>query len=208
MTFKNPTDAQIEDVIQTKLEAGLSRKIDGIVTRVNALVKKNQEQFFTILAQKIIGATSPPDLGPYTPVWAPLTAAYTKWRLKKKRVARNRFYEYRSRRGEDGKTSLKELLQAVKSSSVFGAPLVYKSKQKVGGRWRNSIAVDLYPKVSEFLSGEQIDEKRYFQGRNRGIAWRVRNWQGTHLRPIMQPYMLWWMNIKMTDLIRREVAKR
>lgn len=207
MVKKIDTPAEINNKLEEIMEAGISRKMDRIVAAVQPRLRDRQKMFFQVLAQKIIGARAAPDLGEFTPEWAPLTAAYRAYRLKKKGVAGGRFYEYRSRKGDEGKTSLKDLLASARPETSFGAPLAFKSKKAALGRIRNTITVSPFPKVVESLQTAQIDEKSYLRSTNRGIAWRLRNFKGSRLRPILQPFMLWWMNYEMRKIVLEEVAK-
>lgn len=199
---KSTKTSEIKNVFVSVTDKAVARRAEAIAMKMDILVKQAQKTFFTVLAGKLIGSTSPPALGEHTPIWQPLTKKYQDYRLKKRNVARSRFYEYNSRKNPNGKATLKDMLASAKADPAFGVPTANKTKTIVRGRSRNSISVKVFPKVKESLAGEELNEKDYLKGRNRGIAWRLRNFKGTRLRPILQPFMLWWMDVKMKQLIR------
>lgn len=198
---KKSTTPEIKNTFVSALDKSVTRRAEQIATKMDMLVKKAQKTFFAVLAGKIIGATSAPSLGQYTPNWKPLTKSYQDYRLKRRGVARSKFYEFNSRKNPQGKATLKDLLASAKAETAFGTPLARKGRS---GR-RNAVVVYPFPKVTDNLRSGEIDEKNYLKGRNRGIAWRLRNFQGSRLRPILQPFMLWWLDVKMKQLIREAV---
>ncbi len=153
------TDQKPINVINSVIDRAAAKKTDEMAKRLDRNVKNAQSQFFSIMASKIIGATAAPNLGKSTPSWQPLDSRYTTYRLKKFNIARGRFYEFQSRRGNE--QNLKDLLATVRASSVFGTPTVTVQRTRAGGKTRNRIVIDLFPKVIEDIMTGVIDAKLF-----------------------------------------------
>ena len=186
------------------------------VVKIQAEVDRLQSNFFTTLAMKTIGAESAPSLGAYTPNWEDLSTSYTS--RKKKRG--KGFYQYTGR--------LRQSLLRSKATTAFGKPLVLLTS---GGRYRDqnvyvqnnrartvvgkfvsleslrrnksiqaAIIVDIYPTLTESLKRGKIDEGKYFSD---NIAIKMTNYKGKRWRPILAPYMNWWLEVKAREAVRR-----
>lgn len=204
--FQSTTTDTNQDTVETTIERILgrqaSKKIDLIVEKLQKDITQQQSLLFFILAAKIIGVNAPPDLGQYTPPWTGLTLKYVNYRFRKFGTSFSSFYTFRSDTSAPGR-NLRDMLNSANPFTVFGKPLVTKVQTTVGGTKRWAVAISPFPKVTTDLITDSFDEKDYFKASNRAIAWRLRNWRGGMLRPIMRNYMLWWMEVVLKDTLRR-----
>ena len=66
------------------------------------------------------------------------------------------------------------------------------------------MVVDLYPNVAENLKTPQSSE---FEGEyfGKSVALKTTNWRGGRDRPIMIPFMNWWLNSKAISVIESAI---
>lgn len=184
------------------VDSATSRVTDEYVSALNAAFNAGQNVMFQVLAQQIIGSTGPaPEWGEYAESWDQLTLKYRRYRYKKKRVAHNRFFRFRSKIPDSGKTNLAELLASARPKTVFGTPMVTKRRRKVGAKIQNVIVIQPFPKLTEDLNSSKPDASKYFRGSNRGVGFRLNNFQGKVNRPVLRPFMLWWLNVRSRNII-------
>lgn len=199
---KSDDQKTIRRKLNEVVDSSVSSVTDEYVAALNVAFKEGQKNMFKVLAQQIIGSTGPSsEWGSYAESWDALTLKYRRYRYKKKKVAHNRFFRFRSKIPDSGKTSLSELLSRARAETVFGASAVTKRRRKVGSKIQNVIVVQPFPKLTEDLNSSNPDAASYFRGSNRGIAFRLNNFQGKVNRPVLRPFMLWWLNVRSRSII-------
>lgn len=191
--------------INRVIDDAVSDASDDYVDALNKRLRADQKNLFSVMAQQIIGAAGPPDEWGSGVDWQPLTLKYRRYRYKTKKVAHNRFFRFRSKIPEEGKTDLAELLSRARASTVFGAVSVKKEQKKSKGQIKQVIIIRPFPNVTEDLNRSDPKAKNYFRSTNKGIGFRLMNFQGGNLRPVLRPFMLWWMNVRTRNAIASEV---
>lgn len=212
---------KIMGIISYKRDETVARKVGSI----SKTVSTNQNTFFPLLSKLIIKATKAPSLNGYGEPWAPLSSKYTSYRLRKTRgqIKEGMFY-----RGlPSSERRLATTLPKQKSMSVFGAPTVEVWKEGTYGRSRikvtgnyasyiktgkriamskvknivSHIALDLFPNIEEDVSKGTLGPHlgKYLPD---DIAYKLTNNKGTEKRPVITPYIRWWINVHMKQLIR------
>jgi hypothetical protein len=151
---------------------------------------------------KITDVEKAPDLGKWTPFWAPLSNHYTD------RKGHDNFYFYEGKMaGFFPKNAL----------SYFGKPLVAFQQGALFRRAQkkfvppktvkelsqpSKLVIDVYPKVITALADPTLAWD-LFRHKNPEFYYRVTNYQGSRDRDIVGPYMLWWLNVKVKAEIKR-----
>lgn len=227
------TDESYEDQIDriaNNLFSVVDDEVNVLLTKKTKLLQKRlndlQKNFFQILSSKIIAVKAAPELGDFTPKWKSLSLNAS-YRSKKIREGRspNEFYSFTGR--------LQRSLLQSKAVNAFGTPVVtigtggtYRSQTiyqnpKTGGGITSSgknfsldkikaqkitktISVNLFPDVKENLkSGGKLGfEGEYVSDK---IAMKLTNYRGMRNRPILIPFMNWWLNVKATQIIRNTI---
>ena len=204
----------LENYIYSKLAQEVDKKEQQIADRVETALIKLQSKFFKTLASMVIDAESPPDLDEDTPTWTKLNPKYLAY--KKKKGYGKGFYSF--------KGSLAQSWRQQQAVTAFGSPLVSAHDTKGGalpaggGVYRNAkgrftsgvggrtrvLKVNLYPFVEENI---QIAQGPEFEGKylSKSQAIRVTNKRGGRDRPIVIPFMRWWLKVKAKQTISRSV---
>lgn len=207
---------RIQSRLYTLVEDRAGEILEAKATRLLTALDSLQELFFIQLANNIIGADAPPDLGQWKTQWAPLRDK--KYIARKEKLGLSGFYRY------SGK--LEQSLLRSKARTSFGKPLVYIT---LGGTYNNqrryekstgvvvnqkgkisslknvknlkfTISIDLYPKIKEDIRKGNIPEGEYL---SKIVALRLTNYRGKRLRPIFTQYLNWWLDVKAKQTVNR-----
>jgi len=192
MAFKDDI-ARIEKRLYSLASTGVEEILRSKAKLIEKKLTELQNQFFTIMIQKVVGASGPPALGSYTPPrWKSLN---TKYAATKRKQVNPGFFKNTG--------GLQQSLRQSRALNAFGRPSVnignavtrqgkVNLDPKTRGRTRPVFIIDLYPKVEESLNnGKAL--ARYFSPK---VAYKLTNWRGREDRPIIAEYMKWWLDVK------------
>lgn len=199
---------------------GVFEQKEDLAERIRLRVQRENRQFFRVLAAKAMDAPDAPDLGPHTPSWKPLTRKYREW--KRRHGLSQNFYM------KTGK--LEAQLRSLRASSKLGQPRVsyqrggYAVSSSVrqeitpGGRTRyrdiatgrfvsaaaafifrpSTLFIDVAPMVSD---AKDLEVAMF--GRRSMIENKLKNAWKQMDRPILGPFMDWWMDIHIRRIVER-----
>ena len=215
-------------VIGRKLSQIVERKtLDAVQRQADKLqdvAEDAQGVFFSMLASKIIGQSEPPELkstaGYYGEDWVELDESYKQRRYREKGIGFDSFYEYSG--------GLKASLNRSKAKNAFGTAVLtideigtYRKQlvrvtnnrariistnkpiavDKVKDK-RYAVTVDFFPKVTENIFSNSF-VKHLGNYTSAPIALKLTNWRGKELRPVIRPYINWWLNVYSKQQLKR-----
>lgn len=210
---------RVEDRLQMTAGEAFDRSVNKTLKIIEKKMAVLQQKFFTMLVMKTVGAKGPPKLGEYTPMWKPLSEAYTDRRSFDRDIDEDEFFNYSGKLGAT--------LSRLNATTFFGKPLVvynrgsFKQKamkqyqkpdpRKQSGNLTARITVDLFPKIAgsindideaDLFNKVKITEKRGRKSKTTPISYRLKNYQGSRDRPVVVAYMNWWLNVQARKLVR------
>lgn len=201
-------------IIEAALQSTVSKRID----KIQSILDREHHKFFSIMADKIIGATQPPDLDGYGKDWYQLENSYTSRRAASRGVDPSQFYKNTG--------NLSGTLRRMNVERPFGKPVITTGiqgtygRQKVNisdnsarivktGRFisldkvknlRYTINIDMFPRITEDTSSSNINVRKYLTGKT---GYKLTNFHEG--RPIVTPFVRWWLNNYMKTKIIRGV---
>lgn len=214
----NDDISRIKNSLYRIANRGIETILEKKIAQINKNINKLQDQFFTILSQKIVGAKSAPDLGAFTPPpWKPLNPKYLM--RKRRKGAGDGFFKFTGK--------LQRSLKQTKAVNAFGKPVAEITQgARSGGKFvtvrngraqsetgqfvamkglrvRPVITVDLYPRVTESIRDGRLNMSKYF---TKQTAVKLTNWRGREDRPIIAYYMNWWLDVKARRVVTQALG--
>lgn len=167
--------------------------------RVRARVEEMAKTFFQELANRGTNVLAPPELGKYTPVWEPLSE---EWADEKGHDAF--FYDT---------GAFQRALLAKDPTTVFGRPQVFLdweggsrkiTASNLSIKWQGQKLAGLKIRVIPFPkwgNGESAEEL-VAGGTNNYIWWVLGSPRGRWERPLLTPFVSWWIHGKLRSAMR------
>lgn len=205
----------IKNAFSAILEVAFESTVARRVEKIQQIVDREHHKFFSIMADKIIAVTQPPDLDGYGKDWYALEPSYTS---RRKGVDPNAWYKNTG--------NLSGTLKRMNVTRSFGTPTITSGQVGTYGRQkvnvtnnvatiiktgraiplekiknlRYTINIDLFPKITEDTSSGSIDVRSYLTGKT---GYKLTNYHEG--RPIVTPFIRWWLNVQMKNKIVRGV---
>lgn len=206
--YENRINLLVTETLQKTVQTKANRLKDQLI--------KVHNQFFTLMADTIVGAEKAPKLQGYTPTWKQLDPEYTSRRELEADIPEEEFFRFTG--------TLETKLASLKPTTYLGKPSITvkqsltqsKSKKLKDHRSKFIISVDLFPKINGTIS--DLDEAEVFDhvasswvstgGRSKKnpkipLSYKLKSYQGQGDRPFLTYYMEWWLNVKTKNLMRR-----
>lgn len=166
--------------------------------RLEKEIEKKNMSFFTTLVRMGIDVPGPPALGEFTPAWKPL-----------KTPGRPRSYAMRKARKYPGAGffkytgGLKRSLQAAKGS-LLGKPTVTITQIPTQVKRSSNFKIVIEPAPAlRNLRGINLLEGINGTGFQRSL--KLSAFKGRITRPLLQPYLSWWVRYVITPSVVRKV---
>lgn len=200
-------------------------QVQNITDQVQRIVDAETKRAFRLLAKRGVDVAGPPNLGEFTPAWAPLSQKYRKF--KQERGMSPNFYM--------AEGVLQQFLQSQDPHDWLGRPFVTLSSSGTVGRsgvrsasWFNrrlnrvvrqardergrfASPKDIYrvvPKsirVVPFMRVPMTNMESVFEGSANKIYFRFINPYRKKLRPLFENFLLWYQMVHLPNLLNRKI---
>lgn len=168
--------------------------------KIRDKVEDGLVDFFKVVAGEGINVSEPPQLGDYTPDWAPLSASWTKSK------GHDDFYFH--------KGALESALLRKNTSATFGRPQVFLSYEggaevkvnagKAAGKYKGEKMTNLhvrvvpFPKMTAWGSAEELTA-----GENEKMLYKLTGPRGSFTRPLISPFAQWYIHVQVARIMRK-----
>ena len=198
-----------------------TQEIDGLTEKIEKHINDQNARFFKQIVMKGLNKPNEPRLGEDTPTWKPLNPRYVKYKKK----GNANFYLYKGELTTalqtlaNSKTQATERLggayASLQKGGLVGNPDVAFTSFMRGGRRINQARMVDGPRKGQFARPEDIWRRvpttiRVIPFRDQVIGaeeemfnefpeiyHRLRNWRGRRERPLIGPFMDWWIRTKL-----------